>query len=246
MNKKDTKRNRVIIIIPTHNDEEIISNNINYIYNFIKKDFFELKNYQIVVIENGSKDKTKYICMNLQKKYQDIDFLFLKKSGRGRALKYVMQRYKADIYCYMDSDLSTKIKYLKPLIKNIGKYDIVMGSRYHKSSKTKRLVKRLVISKVYNKLANLLFNSPFLDLECGFKGFNKRCVKEILPLVQDYYWFFDTEMILFAYNKGFKICEIPIEWKESKKTSVNIISDVFHCLGGLIKLKIKLSRDKKE
>ena len=240
MNKKKVINEKVLIIIPTHNDEKIISKNIAYIDSYIKKNFTELKNYKIAVIENGSCDNTKIICKRLSKKYSNISFSYLIKKGRGGALRYAMKKNKADIYCYMDSDLSTNLSCFKNLIENMQSYDILIGTRYHPSSKIKRGFRRLFLSKIYNKLVQLFFKVRFSDFQCGFKAFNKKVIKNLLPQIQDNSWFFDTEFLIIAYKNNYKIYELPIIWKESSNSSVKIFRDSIYHLIKLFELRIRL------
>jgi glycosyltransferase AglD len=240
MNIKTAIKDKVLIIIPTHNDEKIISTNIAYVDSYLKKNFIGLKKYKIAVVENGSSDNTKKICKDLSKKYPNILFSYLNKKGRGRALRYAMRRYDADIYCYMDSDLSTQLSSLKKLIGLTQFYDIVVGTRYHPSSKIKRSFHRLILSRVFNKLVQILFKLDISDFQCGFKAFNKRSIKKLLPLIQDNHWFFDTEFLITAYKNKYDLFEIPINWEESKNSSVKPVRDTLYHLIKLFELKIKL------
>jgi glycosyltransferase involved in cell wall biosynthesis len=240
MNKKISINDKVLIIIPTHNDERIISNTVSCVESWIKNKFSELKNYKIAVIENGSFDNTKRICKELSKKYTNVSFSYLNQKGRGHALRYAMTKYNADIYCYMDSDLSTEISSLKKLIEKAHHYDIVIGTRYHPLSKIRRSFYRLILSRVYNILVQFFFKLNFSDFQCGFKAFNKKTIINILPQIQDTHWFFDTEFLIIAYKNKYKIYELPIKWEESKNSSVKPIRDTIYHLIKLFELKIKL------
>jgi hypothetical protein len=53
------------------------------------------------------------------------------------------------------------------------------------------------------------------DSQCGFKGATKNIIINILPLVKNTQWFFDTEFLYLAQKNNFKIKEIPVQWKET-------------------------------
>ena len=234
------KKKDVLIIIPTHNDRKIISNIIRTTIKEIKK-LPEEYNYKIVIAENDSNDGTKEIGKRLGEKYKEVIYSSINEKGRGIALKDSMQKFNADIYCYMDSDLATDIKDLRTLIEKSVDYDIVMGNRYHKDSITKRKIHRFVLSKILTFLINIIFTNKYKDLQCGFKAFSKKVVDDVFPLTKETHWLFDTEVILLSDKKGMKICEIPIVWKESKDSHLNLVKDTIYHMVGLFKMKKRLS-----
>jgi len=117
--------------------------------------------------------------------------------------------------------------YLPDIINSVANegYDIAIGSRRMKNSKAKRDFRRLLPSIIYNWLVRFVLNSKVHDHQCGFKAFKKDRITSILNEVSDNHWFWDTEVLVRAQRKGYKIKEIPVEWKESVSTKVNVIMD---------------------
>ena len=129
----------------------------------------------------------------------------------------------------MDIDLSVDLRCLPVLIKKIEEgYDVSIGSRYTKGSKVKRSFKRKIISIIYHLfLLKLLLNTKYNDAQCGFKAINKRVADQILPLIKDKEWFFESEILYISQRKGMKIIEIPIIWNESKFSSLHLLKAIF-------------------
>ena len=140
----------------------------------------------------------------------------------------------------MDVDLATNIKHLKDLIEAIENgYDIAIGSRLIEGSKAKRSFERLLYSKVYNFLVRALLKSKIKDHQCGFKAFKKDIVVKLGKEAKDNHWFWDTEILVLAQRKGYKIKEIPVEWTEGKDTKVRR-TDVFYMFSRILKMWLRL------
>ena len=93
-------------------------------------------------------------------------------------------------------------------------YHIAVGSRYIPGADIKRSPKREFLSRIYNILLKLFFNVKFRDAQCGFKAYHGEAVADIIPRVEDTGWFWDTESMILAQRKGYKIAEIPVKWQE--------------------------------
>ena len=78
---------------------------------------------------------------------------------------------------------------------------------------------------------------PFRDAQCGFKAISSETAENLLPLVDDNGWFFDTELLILANKLGYKIKEVPVYWVDDPNSSVNIISTAWNDIKGLARLK---------
>lgn len=233
----------ISIVLPAHNEEKNLKQNLEKVFNFCKNNLTEHQ-WQVIVADNASVDQTKEIILLKQKKYSNLEYFYLPKAGKGRAVIKAWQKYPAQIQVMMDADLSADLKCLPALINPIlsQQADIVIGSRYLPGSQLKRPLFRSIISKIYNLLFRLLFWIKIKDLQCGFKAINGEKGKNILNLVQDHKFFFDTELIVLSNYLGLKIKEIPITWSEDKGriSKVKIFETGFYFIYQIIKLKLRL------
>jgi len=227
------------IVIPTYNEEKILDATIQKVYNFLDENMVNYK-WQIIVADNGSTDLTIKIIEGVHKKNpHKIKYIHLPQKGRGRALKEAWKNFPADYYIYMDADLSTDLKHLKEMIffLNTGD-DIVVGSRLLKNSQTDRSWKREITSRFFNWLLKKILFLKTQDSQCGFKGINQKTFAEIIPLVNDNNWFFDTELLFWAQKNNFKIKEIPVEWTEGeRKSKVKVIKTSLNYLKNIWRLR---------
>jgi len=226
----------ISIVFPAYNEAERIEKAIKETEKFLKKINYD---YEIIVAEDGSTDGTDKIVQRL---VNDKIRLFHSdvRLGRGKALMNAFEKAKGEIVISMDVDLATNIKHLKDLIEAIENgYDIAIGSRLIEGSKAKRSFERLLYSKVYNFLVRALLKSKIKDHQCGFKAFKKDIVVKLGKEAKDNHWFWDTEILVLAQRKGYKIKEIPVEWTEGKDTKVRR-TDVFYMFSRILKMWLRL------
>ncbi len=208
---------KINITIPCYNEEKLLAKNMLLLFSFCQKNLTK-DQWEIVIVNNNSTDKTAVIGKKLAEKIKEINYIFLPQKGKGRAIKAGWQAFPADIFIFMDADLATDLSALPRLIQEIkNKADLAIGSRFHPQSQTKRKLSRKIFSWGYSQLRKILLHSRLQDTPCGFKAINQKTWQTIVPLIQNQEWFFDSELVLLAEKKGFIIKEIPIKWEDLRE-----------------------------
>jgi putative flippase GtrA len=105
-----------------------------------------------------------------------------------------------------------------------------------------RRPKREAISRGYNLLLKATLGTRFSDAQCGFKAIRRDVALELLPLVQDTSWFFDTELLVLAERAGLRIHEVPVDWVDDLDSRVAIARTVVEDLRGIARLHKDLGR----
>jgi hypothetical protein len=149
---------------------------------------------------------------------------------------------RADVCAYMDVDLSTDLSYVPKLVAAIAEegYDLATGSRLMRESRIKRGFTREVISRIYNVMVKLTFFTKFSDAQCGFKAVSRAVVDEVVPLVEDESWFFDTELLVLSEKLGYRIKDIPIVWLDDDDSRVKIVRTAWEDIKGLARVRVTL------
>src|ERR1700686_2941950 len=138
----------------------------------------------------------------------------------------------------MGVDLSTRLESLSALIAPLlaGSSDITIGSRLIRGARVTRSPQREVISRAYNLLLRTVLHPRFRDAQCGFKAIRAQVARDLVPMVRDQGWFFDTELLVIAQRTGFRIHEIPVEWVEDPDSRVNVPRTALTDLRGVLRL----------
>jgi putative flippase GtrA len=138
----------------------------------------------------------------------------------------------------MDVDLSTVLAGLLPLVAPLlsGHSDLAIGTRLHRDSRVVRGAKREVISRCYNLLLRGTLAAHFSDAQCGFKAIRGDVARQLLPLVEDTGWFFDTEILVLAERAGLRIHEVPVDWVDDPDSRVDLVATAVDDLKGIARI----------
>jgi glycosyltransferase involved in cell wall biosynthesis len=226
---------RVDIVIPVYNEERALPAAIAELRTRLDGWKYEPR---LVIADNASIDRTEEIGRELGQA-AGTDYVRIAEKGRGRALKQVWLDSDADAVSYMDVDLSTGLEALTPLIDAVLEegYQVATGSRTMAGSRITRSSGRRTLTWFYNRIIRLVMGVHFSDAQCGFKALSHAAAQELMPLVQDNNWFFDTELLVLAEKSGYRIKDVPVTWVEDKDSRVNVPATVLEDLAGLLRMR---------
>ena len=227
------------IVLPVLNEERSLRASTTRLHEFLAANLNRLE-WRILIADNGSTDSTPDVAAQLVSDYDRVGYMRLEQRGRGRALRRAWLGSRADILAYMDIDLSTELEATVRLVESIasGGHDLAIGSRLKAGAVViGRSPLREFISRSYSLLFRSMFFTGFSDAQCGFKAISRRAADDLLPLVQDTTWFFDTELLLLAENNGYAIDEIPVQWTDDPDSRVRIVRTAWGDLKGLLRLR---------
>jgi glycosyltransferase involved in cell wall biosynthesis len=226
----------VEIVIPVFNEKRVLEGSIRRLHAFLTQHV--PFSWRILIADNGSTDGTDVVARRLSYELPAVQLLRLRAKGRGRALRAAWSTSRAEVLCYMDVDLSTDLGGLLPLVAPLlsGDGDLAIGTRLHRDARVRRSLKRELISRSYNCLLRLLLRARFSDAQCGFKAIRGELAHELLPVVADEEWFFDTELLIAAQRRGVRIHEVPVDWVEDRDSRVRIVATALSDLRGIARL----------
>ena len=224
------------VVIPVHNEQGDLERCVRRLHGHLARSFPYA--FRITIADNASTDATLAIAQTLQAAIAEVTAVHLPQKGRGRALKAVWSASDAQVLAYMDVDLSTDLSALAPLVAPLisGHSDVAIGTRLAHTSRVVRGAKREVISRCYNLILRGTLRARFSDAQCGFKALRADVAAQLLPLVEDTGWFFDTELLVIAERAGLRIAEVPVDWVDDPDSSVDIVATATADLRGVARL----------
>jgi putative flippase GtrA len=221
------------VVVPVYNEQASLESSIRTLHAYLDAEFDQ--SWKITIADNASTDSTLEIATLLTYDLDRIGVLHLDEKGRGRALKRAWLASNAKVVAYVDVDLSTDLRGLPPLVAPLlsGHSDIAIGTRLAASSRVTRGGKREFISRSYNFLLRRAMGANFSDAQCGFKAMRSDVAAQLLPLVEDTGWFFDTELLILAERSGMRIHEVPVDWVDDPDSRVDVVSTAKADLRGM-------------
>ncbi|MFZ1669570.1 MAG: bifunctional glycosyltransferase family 2/GtrA family protein [Candidatus Nanopelagicales bacterium] len=229
----------VELVLPVYNEQAVLAQTVERLDAYLTANL--PYSYRITVVDNASTDRTWDLAERLAQRIPAVAAIHLDQKGRGRALRQVWLESDATVVAYMDVDLSTDLAAFLPLVAPLlsGHSDLAIGSRLTRSSRVIRGPKREVISRSYNVLLRTTLGTRFSDAQCGFKAMRADRARQLLPLVEDSEWFFDTELLVLAQRSGMRIHEVPVDWTDDPDSRVDIVATALADLRGIKRMALR-------
>jgi putative flippase GtrA len=224
------------IVVPVYNEERDLEPSVRRLRAFLDAGFPYPA--RITIADNASTDATWAIALRLERELGGVATIHLDEKGRGRALRAAWLASDARVVAYMDVDLSTGLDALLPLVAGLlsGHSEIAIGSRLAPGARVVRGPKREIISRCYNLILRTAFRVRFRDAQCGFKALRADVARELVVLIEDQAWFFDTELLVLAERAGLRILEVPVDWVDDPDSRVNVGATALADLRGVLRL----------
>jgi len=230
------------IIIPAYNEEKRLSKTLEDINRYLSLQSYD---YEILVVDNCSKDRTPEIVRNLTSQIKGLRLIEgSANQGKGFAVKKGMLEAKGDFRLFTDADNSTSINQIEKMWPEFEKgYDVVIGSRDIKGAvldPPQPFLRNIILGegfKLFRKIIIGLWNLQ--DTQCGFKGFTRVSAENIFSRITILDFSFDPEVLVIAKKMGYRIKEIPISWKNDLESKVKFKSIIKMALD-LFKIKLNL------
>ncbi|MFN2260706.1 MAG: polyprenol monophosphomannose synthase [Psychroflexus sp.] len=231
-----------LVIIPTYNEVENIER-------IVKNIFSQPVDFEILVVDDNSPDKTWALVQQLQKKFPERLHLEIRKAknGLGKAyihgFKWALERDYQYIF-EMDADFSHNPNDLIRLYNACAKqdFDVAIGSRYIKGVNVINWpMKRVLMSWIASKYVKLITGLQIEDTTAGFVCYKREVLENLnLDKIKFIGYAFQIEMKFKAFKKGFKVKEIPVIFTDRTKGKSKMSSGIIaEAIFGVINLKLK-------
>ncbi|MFC1745972.1 dolichyl-phosphate beta-glucosyltransferase [Candidatus Riflebacteria bacterium] len=234
----------ISVVIPAYNEEKRLLPTLQKVFAYLNNNF---KSFEILVVDDGSKDGTARIVQDYAKVQSSTKLLQYPppaaNRGKGGAVRFGVLNATADLILFYDADGATPIEELErliPVIKQDGA-DVAIGSRAKKSEDTvvEKKQYRHIIGSTFNFLVQTFFLKGIEDSQCGFKLFKNSVAKELFALGKIDGFSFDVEILYLAGKQGYKVIEIPVNWVDQEGSKVNVFVDSPKMLWQMILIKIR-------
>lgn len=205
------------------------------------------KKFEIIVINDGSKDGTKQIVERLAKKHRTIRIINQRNKGYGGALKRGFKAAKYEWIFFTDSDLQFDLNEIKEFITHTHEHQLILGYRRQRAEGWKRQILASAL-KIWNRVL-LGFPRKIKDVDCAFKLIHKRVLTETQPLFSDGAMV-STELLLKAHRAKFSVTQVGVTHYQrrtgkptgnSRKVILRAVTDTFRLQRALLTQSLRPS-----
>jgi glycosyltransferase involved in cell wall biosynthesis len=212
------------IVIPAYNEENRLPGTLQQVFKFFETQAFPV---EVVVVENGSSDRTYDIAREFARQYPNLHAIKSETRGKGLAVKRGVAESTGEYIFICDADLSMPIeeigKFIPPQLPNV---DVAIASREAPGAvRINEPSYRHITGRVFNTMIRLLVLPGLQDTQCGFKCIRAQVAHDIFPRQRLTGWAFDVELLYIARRRGYRVVEVPIHWYFNADSKISVLRD---------------------
>ena len=198
-------------VIPAFNEEVFIEDTLGTLDLAIKEKMIQ---YEIVVVDDGSKDKTFTKAMQYAKRNGHVKVIsYDRNEGKGFAIKTGVMNSIGDAVVFIDGDMEIDLNTISTYAEALKEADVVIASKWHPNSKVSIPLTRRLMSRTFNVLVRILTGFELKDTQVGLKVMNRKAVNIIFPELAVKRYAFDVELLSVAKLNNLKVLEMPVKLK---------------------------------
>lgn len=235
------------VVIPSYNEiENLRKGPLARVESYLEKQPYK---YEVIVVDDGSNDGSREFVEKFVRESKNFRLTKNNHMGKAGAVTAGVLDAKGDYILFSDMDQATPIEEIEKLFPCFKEdYDIVIGSRA--GTRKGAPFSRKVMAEGMIVLRSLLVGiGEIKDTQCGFKMFTKKSAKDIFEKVKKiHHGFksisgssvtagFDIEILYIAKKIGYKIKEVPVEWKYVETRRVSPIRDSIEGFIDLLRIR---------
>jgi glycosyltransferase involved in cell wall biosynthesis len=224
----------ISIVIPVYNEESILYAAVSGLTDRLNNEF-DLS-YELILSENGSKDRTVEIAQQLQQRHPQVRLLHSDEPNYGKALKRGIEAARGRFVICDEIDLCNTDFYREAVrLLDTEGVDLVVGSKAMPGARDRRPLSRRLATSILNGLLRVTLGFQGTDTH-GLKAFRR---ERLLPVCHKCVVdrdLFASEFVIRAQRDQYHCTEIPVELEELRAPSVKLIKRVPHVLKGIARL----------
>lgn len=216
------------VVIPAYNEAERLPKTLRRFNEYLSQQPYS---YEIVVINDGSKDGTVEVTEKMAGEIKNLRVIDRKKNmGKGYSVREGMLVAYGKIRLFADADNATDISHFEKTRPFFDQgYEVVICSRDSKDAPgAKQAVPQAWWKRLLGNLGNLYIQwlavPGIWDTQCGFKSFRDFAAEKIFSVARINRWAFDVEALALARKFGYKIGIVPADWVNDPRSTVKISS----------------------
>lgn len=230
------------VVMPAHNEEELLDKAVHAVVDGLRD---RRRAFEVVVVENGSSDRTAAIAASLAEEVAEVRSLSSPEPDYGRALRAGFLAATGAVVVNFDVDY-TDLAFLDAAVAEVtneGGPVIVVGSKRGDGAHDERSVPRRLVTAVFSLVLRYGFRLRVSDTH-GMKAMRRPPLLPVVAACRFGTDLFDTELVLRAERAGLLTAELPVTVEELRPSRTPIARRIPRTVGGLVRLRVALWRER--
>lgn len=202
----------------------------------------------MIVVEPGT-DGTREIAAEAASRQPNLRVIAnTEQRGKGFAVRTGVLAATGTYIYYMDCDLSVPLREVEAFTRHFREHpeiDVLLGNRQHARSNivVRQSWLRQRMGQTFNAILRRLTLAGVHDTQCGFKAFRRAAAKAIFARQRLDGFAFDVEVLLLAQRLGFRVADLPVEWRNSPESKVRLVRDSVRMLADTLRIRRELGKE---
>lgn len=192
------------VFFPCFNEGGNIEGTVEGAVAVLKKETFP---WEIIIIDDGSLDKTLVVAQKLSKKYENVKTIHQENGGYGLALRQGFSQSRNEWVVYTDADGQFDFSQIQQFLDLPNETDAIWGFR----KKRNEGIFRVGLAKIWGMSVFFLFGLGLRDLDCGFKMIKKSVIDSVSPLESKRGAMINAELAIKIKRSGYNLLEIGVD-----------------------------------
>jgi len=228
------------VVIPAYNEERRLPRSLASVLAHLRAG---RRPFEVVVADDGSVDRTAGLAGDAG---PEVRVLRLPHRGKGAAVRAGVLASGGDLVLVTDADLSTPIGELDRMVAALERCEVAIGSRHVPGARVavaQRLDRRLM-GRAFNLLVQALLLPGLRDTQCGVKLFRREVAAAVFDRCRSNGFAFDVEVLALARRLGWRVAEVPVEWRNSPDSRIRPLVDVPRMFVELLAIRRRCRADR--
>lgn len=241
------KKIKLSIVIPAYRELANIKRGVlEEVHTYLKNRKYT---WEVLVVDDGSPDATPDEIQKKIGKWAGFRLLREPHRGKGGTVIAGLLAAKGEIVLFTDMDQATPLSEIEKFFSRFDEgYEVVIGSR---SGRPGEPPLRQVMAYGFMVLRTMILRLPFKDTQCGFKALSSSAAKKVTTRMKIFNLTsaqtgvtaaFDLELLYVARKLGYKIAEVPVNWKHVGSVRVSPFKDSYLGLKGMLQVRLNALR----
>lgn len=232
------------IVLPAYNEASRLPPFLAAVRDYVEENYPGA--HEVIVVDDGSQDETGTLLVQMARHWTSLVILsHTVNQGKGAAVRTGVLAARGEWILFADADGATPITETARLAEALQQgADVAVGSRLIAMDglvRQRSWLRRLA-GRSFAALARWWLAIPEQDTQCGFKMFRRHAAQQLFSAGCESGYLFDLELLALAHHWGFRVVEVPVNWREVPGSHLSLTAELGRVLRGLVRIRRRLRR----